>query len=164
MDTELMRSVRMRWNMIKNKILTTRTSEDLYHRFKKLCDKKAWRGDDWLVMFLSKFEDEQDFLRSQVDLEMGKLRMINKELVDLENQRISCENLIQELSANLVDSDGDVDDPINKAANIVLQRYNMQSIFDLESFIEMNQELMMMQSYLAGCSLEDLERRIIEKA
>lgn len=88
--------------------------------------------------------------------------MINKQLVDLENQKISCENLIDELSVNIVAVDEFVDDPLEKAANIILQKYG-ESIYDLSLFLEMNQELIHKQSYLAGCSVEDLERRIIEK-
>lgn len=161
----LMRSAKMmRWNMVKNQIITTRTTDDLYHRFKKLCEKKNWKGDDWIIMFLAKFEDEQDFLRSQINVEKSKLRKINKDIQDLENQKIGCLNLIEEMAANVVGSDDGVDDDVRKAVDNVLQRFRNQSIYSLSEFLEFNKDFVQFQAFLWNVELEDLERRIIEKA
>ena len=142
----------------KTRMFNTRTTEDLYQRLIKVLERKGLKGDDWIVLFLGTFENDQDNIRSELAIERMKLRGIKKEIMDLENQKISCENIIEELGLKAGSDD------VERAVNKVLQRFNNQCIYDLEEFLIENKQFLEMQSFLAGVSEEELSRRILEKA
>lgn len=142
----------------KTRMFNTRTTEDLYQRLMSVLERKGLKGDDWIVLFLGTFENDQDNIRSELALKRMRLRGIKREMMNLENEKISCENIVEELSLKAGSDD------VEKAVNNVLQRFNNQSIYTLEEFLNDNKPLLETQSFLAGVSEEELSRRIFEKA
>ena len=139
--------------MVKNKIITTRTTEDLHRRFMTICEKKGLKGDDWIVLFVGNFENEQDYIRSQLAAEKMKIKNIDRQIDELESQKIISENLIEELNQQKID-DGSSD--IDKAVSIILERYDQTSVGDLDYFLKTNRNLVQLQAYLANISEEEL--------
>ena len=55
------------------------------------------KGDDWLVLFLGVFENDNDDIKSERILQKMRIREINRSIRELENEKISCENILEEL-------------------------------------------------------------------
>lgn len=118
-----------------------------------ICEKKGLKGDDWIVLFVGNFENEQDYIRSQLAAEKMKIKNIDRQIDELESQKIISENLIEELNQQKID-DGSSD--IDKAVSIILERYDQTSVGDLDYFLKTNRNLVQLQAYLANISEEEL--------
>lgn len=143
----------------KNKHIRTRTTLDLYTRFMRVCERKGLTGDDWIVLFLGTFENDNDNVKSQIAIEKMKLKSIRKQMRELENEKVSCENIIEELNS---DATGSRD--VEAAVNVILQRFRMQSVYNIYQFLEENQTLLENQALLAGISEDELYMKVFNKA
>lgn len=143
----------------KNKHIRTRTTEDLYSRFMRVCERKGLTGDDWIILFLGTFENDNDNVKSQIALEKMKLRNIRKQMRELENQKISSETIIEELNNESVGSHD-----VETAVENILQRFNRQTVYNIHQFLEENHALLENQALLAGISEDELYMMVFNKA
>ncbi len=143
----------------KTKTLTTRTTEDLYVRLMRVFEKKGLKGDDWIILFLGTFENDTDNIKSQVSIEKMKLKSINKQIRDLENQKISCENILEELNTK----HGGTNE-VDRAVNNILQRFHNQSVYNIIDFLDENKQLLETQAYLAGVEEDELYMMVFNKS
>ena len=74
----------------KKEFIGTKTTRDYKVRFDKVCERKNLKGDDWLVLFLGVFENDNDDVKSERTLQKMRIREINKRIRELENEKISC--------------------------------------------------------------------------
>ena len=142
----------------KKEFIGTKTTHDLKVRFDKVCERKNLKGDDWLVLFLGVFENDNDNVKSQRTLQKMRIKEINRNIRELENEKISCENILEELPEVDVEESSDID----KALSNVLQRFNEQSIYTIEEWIEENKHFIENQAYFFGINYDDLKQLILE--
>ena len=144
----------------KKEFIGTKTTRDYKVRFDKVCERKNLKGDDWLVLFLGVFENDNDDILSQRILQKMRIREINKSIRELENEKISCENNLEELPEDTIKESSDID----KALFNVLQRYNNQSIYTIEEWIDENRHFIENQAYFFGVNYDELERLILDNS
>ena len=144
----------------KTEYIGTKTTKDLKVRFDKVCERKNLKGDDWLVLFLGVFEKDNDNVKSQRTLQKMRIREINKDIRKLENEKISCENILEELPKVYMEESSDID----KALSNVLQRFNQQSIYTLEEWVEENKQYIETQAYFFGVNYDELEQLVIDNS
>ena len=144
----------------KTEYIGTKTTKDLKVRFDKVCERKNLKGVDWLVLFLGVFEKDNDNVKSQRTLQKMRIREINKDIRKLENEKISCENILEELPKVDMEESSDID----KALSNVLQRFNQQSIYTLEEWVEENKQYIETQAYFFGVNYDELEQLVIDNS
>ena len=144
----------------KSEYIGTKTTKDLKKRFDRVCSKKGLKGDDWLVLFLGAYEKDEDNVQSQIVVEKMRLKEINKEIKELENEKIIRENNIEELNEKAIFGNHDVEN----AVEIILQRFHMQSVYNILDFLNENRELVKTQAYLAGVSVDELDSLVFDRA
>ena len=89
-----------------------------------------------------------------------RIREINKDIRKLENEKISCENILEELPKVDMEESSDID----KALSNVLQRFNQQSIYTLEEWVEENKQYIETQAYFFGVNYDELEQLVIDNS
>ena len=144
----------------KSEYIGTKTTQGLKKRFDRVCSKKRLKGDDWLVLFLGAYENDDDNIQSQIAVEKMRIKEINKQIKELENEKISRENIIEELNEKAVFGSHDVEN----AVGVVLQRFHMQSIYNILEFLEENRELLETQAHLAGIPVDELDMLVFNRA
>ncbi len=144
----------------KREFIGTKTTKDYKVRFDKVCERKNLKGDDWLVLFLGVFENDNDDIVSERILQKMRIREINRSIRELENEKISCENILEELPEVTIEESSDID----KALSNVLQRYNGQSIYTIEEWIDENKRFIENQAYFFGVDYEELEQLILDNS
>lgn len=144
----------------KKEFIGTKTTNDLKVRFDKVCERKNLKGDDWLVLFLGVFENDNDNVKSQRTLQKMRIREINRSIRELENEKISCENILEELPEVTIEESSDID----KALSTVLQRFNMQSVYTISEWVDENRPFIENQAYVHGVNYEELEQLILDNS
>lgn len=144
----------------KKEFIGTKTTTDYKVRFDKVCERKNLKGDDWLVLFLGVFENDNDEIKSQRTLQKMRIREINRSIRELENEKISCENILEELPEVTIEERSDID----KALSTILQRFNMQSIYTISEWVDENRPFIENQAYVHGVNYEELEQLILDNS
>lgn len=144
----------------KKEFIGTKTTNDLKVRFDKVCERKNLKGDDWLVLFLGVFENDNDNVKSQRTLQKMRIREINRSIRELENEKISCENILEELPEVTIEESSDID----KALSTILQRFNMQSVYTISEWVDENRPFIENQAYVHGVNYEELEQLILDNS
>ena len=144
----------------KKEFIGTKTTTDYKVRFDKVCERKNLKGDDWLVLFLGVFENDNDDIKSQRTLQKMRIREINRSIRELENEKISCENILEELPEVTIEESSDID----KALATVLQRFNMQSVYTISEWVDENRPFIENQAYVHGVNYEELEQLILDNS
>lgn len=144
----------------KKEFIGTKTTNDLKVRFDKVCERKNLKGDDWLVLFLGVFENDNDNVKSQRTLQKMRIKEINRNIRELENEKISCENILEELPQVDVVESSDID----KALATVLQRFNMQSVYTIPEWVDENRPFIENQAYVHGVNYDELEQLILDNS
>ena len=145
----------------KKEFIGTKTTKDYKVRFDKVCERKNLKGDDWLVLFLGVFEKDTDDVRSQKIIQKMRIKEINQQIRELENEKISCENILEELSdIDIIEEANDMD----KAVTTILQHYNKQSIYTLKEWVNDNKHLIENQAYIHGVDYDELEQKVLDES
>lgn len=144
----------------KKEFIGTKTTTDYKVRFDKVCERKNLKGDDWLVLFLGVFENDNDDIKSQRTLQKMRIREINRSIRELENEKISCENILEELPEVTIEESSDID----KALATILQRFNMQSVYTISEWVDENRPFIENQAYVHGVNYEELEQLILDNS
>ena len=144
----------------KKEFIGTKTTNDLKVRFDKVCERKNLKGDDWLVLFLGVFENDNDNVKSQRTLQKMRIKEINRNIRELENEKISCENILEELPEVTIEESSDID----KALATILQRFNMQSVYTISEWVDENRPFIENQAYVHGVNYEELEQLILDNS
>ena len=144
----------------KKEFIGTKTTNDLKVRFDKVCERKNLKGDDWLVLLLGVFENDNDNVKSQRTLQKMRIKEINRNIRELENEKISCENILEELPQVDVVESSDID----KALATVLQRFNMQSVYTISEWVDENRPFIENQAYVHGVNYDELEQLILDNS
>lgn len=145
----------------KKEFIGTKTTNDLKVRFDKVCERKNLKGDDWLVLFLGVFENDNDNVKSQRTLQKMRIREINRSIRELENEKISCENILEELPEVTIEESSDID----KALVNILQRFNRQSVYNtISDWVDENRPFIENQAYLHGVNYDELEQLILDNS
>lgn len=144
----------------KKEFIGTKTTNDLKVRFDKVCERKNLKGDDWLVLFLGVFENDNDNVKSQRTLQKMRIREINRSIRELENEKISCENILEELPEVTIESSD-----IDKALVNILQRFNRQSVYNtISDWVDENRPFIENQAYVHGVNYDELEQLILDNS
>lgn len=145
----------------KKEFIGTKTTREYKLRFDKVCERKHLKGDDWLILFLGVFENDNDNVKSQKVLQKMRIKEINKSIRELENEKISCENILEELvEVDIVEESSELD----KAVTTILQRFNSQSIYTINEWVEYNKPFIENQAYIHGVNYDELEELVFEKS
>lgn len=144
----------------KKEFIGTKTTRDYKVRFDKVCERKNLKGDDWLVLFLGVFENDNDDIKSERILQKMRIREINRSIRELENEKISCENILEELPEVTIEESSDID----KALATVLQRFNMQSVYTIYEWVDENRPFIENQAYVHGVNYDELEQLILDNS
>ena len=145
----------------KKEFIGTKTTNDLKVRFDKVCERKNLKGDDWLVLFLGVFENDNDDIKSQRTLQKMRIREINRSIRELENEKISCENILEELPEVTIEESSDID----KALVNILQRFNRQSVYNtISDWVDENRPFIENQAYVHGVNYDELEQLILDNS
>ena len=144
----------------KKEFIGTKTTRDYKVRFDKVCERKNLKGDDWLVLFLGVFENDNDDIKSERILQKMRIREINRSIRELENEKISCENILEELPEVTIEESSDID----KALATILQRFNMQSVYTISEWVDENRPFIENQAYVHGVNYDELEQLILDNS
>ena len=144
----------------KKEFIGTKTTTDYKVRFDKVCERKNLKGDDWLVLFLGVFENDNDDIKSERILQKMRIREINRSIRELENEKISCENILEELPEVTIEESSDID----KALATILQRFNMQSVYTISEWVDENRPFIENQAYVHGVNYDELEQLILDNS
>ena len=89
-----------------------------------------------------------------------RIREINRSIRELENEKISCENILEELPEVTIEESSDID----KALATILQRFNMQSVYTISEWVDENRPFIENQAYVHGVNYEELEQLILDNS
>ena len=145
----------------KREFIGTKTTKDLKARFDKVCERKNLKGDDWLVLFLGAFEKDVDNVKSQKIIQKMRIKEINKNIRELENEKISCENILEELSEIDI---GEESNDLDSAITTIMQRFNNQTLYTLEEWVEENRPFIENQAYIHGLKYDELQQAILDNS
>lgn len=133
-------------NNPKNKYIGIVTTEDKYRRFKRL-NLVGDRAIDVLLYYLEK--DNQKIQLEKI-LIVENIKKIDKEMKELEYERLKMETELDEINKKIGLSESGLSRDVERAIRVILERFNNQSIYGIEDFLDENEELLKAQAYLCG--------------
>ena len=143
----------------KNKHIGIVTTEDKYRRFKRL-NLVGDRAIDVLLYYLEK--DNQKVQLEKILL-VENIKKIDKEIKELEYKRLEFETELEEVNKKIGISEAGITNDVESAVGTILQRYNSQSIYTIQEFLNDNKKLLENQAYLCGLSIGELYQIVYEK-
>lgn len=136
----------------KNKHIGIVTTEEKYRRFKSL----GLIGDEAIDMLLYYLEKDNTKLQIDKSLTVTKIKEIDKQVKDLEYQKLNLEYELEELNKKIGVTEKGLSNDVERAVSVILHRWETQSILNIGDFLEMNEELLKSQAYLCGISEDKL--------
>ena len=136
------------------------TTPQLKERFNAL-NLKGDRAIEVLLYYL-----EKDNKKLQIDkiMVINRIKEIDKEVEELEFEKLKLETQLQQLNEQLgLSSDGKSVD-VEKAVNRILERFNSQNMFNIIEFLGLNQEFVKQQAFLCGLEANELEDIVFERS
>ena len=143
----------------KNKHIGIVTTEDKYRRFKRL-NLVGDRAIDVLLYYLEK--DNQKVQLEKILL-VENIKKIDKEIKELEYKRLEFETELEEVNKKIGISEAGITNDVESAVGTILQRYNSQSVYTIQEFLNDNKKLLENQAYLCGLSIGELYQIVYEK-
>ena len=143
----------------KNKHIGIVTTEDKYRRFKRL-NLVGDRAIDVLLYYLEK--DNQKVQLEKILL-VENIKKIDKEIKELEYKRLEFETELEEVNKKIGISEAGMTSDVESAVGTILQRYNSQSVYTIQEFLNDNKKLLENQAYLCGLSIGELYQIVYEK-
>ena len=143
----------------KNKHIGIVTTEDKYRRFKRL----NLVGDRAIDVLLYYLEKDGQKLQLEKILIVENIKKIDKEIKELEYKRLEFETELEEVNKKIGISEAGITNDVESAVGTILQRYNSQSVYTIQEFLNDNKKLLENQAYLCGLSIGELYQIVYEK-
>lgn len=143
----------------KNKHIGIVTTDEKFRRFKSL----GLVGDEAIDVLLYYLENDKTKLNVQRQKIISNIKMIQKKIEDLEFERLKEETKLEEINLQIgVDKDTGLRKDVSKSIRVVMQRFQSQSIFTIEEFVEDNEDFIATQAYLCNTEVEEFKKLIYE--
>lgn len=146
-------------NNPKNKHIGIVTTEDKYRRFKAL----NLVGDRAIDVLLYYLEKEGQKIQLEKILLVENIKKIDKQIKELEYKRLEFETELEEVNKRIGISEAGMTNDVERAVGTILQRYNSQSVYTIQEFLNDNKKLLENQAYLCGLSIGELYQIVYEK-
>lgn len=146
-------------NNPKNKHIGIVTTEDKYRRFKAL----NLVGDRAIDVLLYYLEKEGQKVQLEKILLVENIKKIDKQIKELEYKRLEFETELEEVNKRIGISEAGMTNDVESAVGTILQRYNSQSVYTIQEFLNDNKKLLENQAYLCGLSVGELYQIVYEK-
>ena len=146
-------------NNPKNKHIGIVTTEDKYRRFKAL----NLVGDRAIDVLLYYLEKEGQKVQLEKILLVENIKKIDKQIKELEYKRLEFETELEEVNKRIGISEAGMTNDVERAVGTILQRYNDQSVYTIQEFLNDNRKLLENQAYLCGLSIGELYQIVYEK-
>ena len=143
----------------KNKHIGIVTTEEKWRRFKAL----NLVGDRAIDVILYYLEKEGRKVQMEKICIVDNIKRIDKEIKELEYQKLALETELEELNKKIGVTGAGMTSDVEKAVDTILQRYNNQSVYNIQEFLNFNKTLLENQAYLCGLSAGELWQIIFEK-
>ena len=140
----------------KNKHIGIVTTEEKYRRFKAL----GLVGDEAIDALLYHLESDNMKLNIQKSQAINRIKNMRKTIEDLEYEILKEETKIEQLNEKIgLNKNTGLTNDVDKAVKTVLQRFERQSIFTIDEFLELknNQLLIETQAGLCNYKIEDFK-------
>lgn len=144
----------------KNKHIGIVTTDEKFRRYKAL----NLVGDKAIDVLLYHLENENKKLQIDKIMTVEKIKEIDKQIKNLEFEKLQLETTLDELNHEIGFIGSDVNIDVDKAVNVILQRFNNQKVYSILEFLENNQELIKNQAYLCGLDAAKLEDLVFDKS
>lgn len=147
-------------NNPKNKHIGIVTTADKYRRFKEL-NLVGDRAIDVLLYYLE--NDNKGLQMSKIEL-VNRIKEIDNKVKDLEYERLQMETELEEINKKIGLAETGFSVDVEKAVDVILQRYDMQKdVYNLMEFLDNNETLLENQAYLCGISSDKLWELVFNK-
>ena len=147
-------------NNPKNKHIGIVTTADKYRRFKEL-NLVGDRAIDVLLYYLE--NDNKRLQMSKIEL-VNRIKEIDIKIKDLEYERLQLETELEEVNKKIGLAENGLSVDVEKAVNVILQRYDMQKdVYNIMEFLDNNETLLENQAYLCGISSDKLWELVFNK-
>ena len=147
-------------NNPKNKHIGIVTTADKYRRFKEL-NLVGDRASDVLLYYLE--NDNKRLQMSKIEL-VNRIKEIDIKIKDLEYERLQLETELEEVNKKIGLAENGLSVDVEKAVNVILQRYDMQKdVYNIMEFLDNNETLLENQAYLCGISSDKLWELVFNK-
>lgn len=140
----------------KNKHIGIVTTEEKYRRFKAL----GLVGDEAIDALLYHLESDNMKLNIQKSQAINRIKSMRKTIEDLEYEILKEETKIEQLNEKIgINSETGLSNDVDKAVNVVIQRFKRQHIFTIDEFLELknNQFLIESQALLCSYDIDDFK-------
>ena len=140
----------------KNKHIGIVTTEEKYRRFKAL----GLVGDEAIDALLYHLESDNMKLNIQKSQAINRIKSMRKTIEDLEQEILKEETKIEQLNEKIgINSETGLSNDVDKAVNVVIQRFKRQHIFTIDEFLELknNQFLIESQALLCSYDIDDFK-------
>lgn len=144
----------------KNKHIGIVTTEEKYRRFKSL----GLIGDEAIDMLLYYLEKDNKKLQIDKSLTVTKIKEIDKQVKELEYQKLNLECELEELNKKIGVNEKGLSNDVERAVGTILQRFEMQKVYNIWDFLENNEKLLKSQAYLCGISEDKLWELVFNEA
>lgn len=147
-------------NNPKNKHIGIVTTADKYRRFKEL-NLVGDRAIDVLLYYLE--NDNKRLQMSKIEI-VNRIKDIDNKIKDLEYERLQLETELEEVNKKIGLTEAGFSVDVEKAVNVILQRYDMQKdVYNIMEFLDNNETLLENQAYLCGISSDKLWELVFNK-
>ena len=143
----------------KNRHIGIVTTEDKFRRFKRL----NLVGDRAIDVLLYYLEKDNQKLQLEKILLVENIKKIDKEIKELEYKRLEFETELEEVNKKIGFAEAGITNDVESAVGTILQRYNSQSVYTIQEFLNDNKKLLENQAYLCGLSIGELYQIVYEK-
>lgn len=135
----------------KNKHIGIVTTEEKFRRFKAL----GLVGDEAIDVILYHLESENMKLNIQKSQAINHIKNMRKQIEDLEYEILKEETKIEQINEKIgLNKDTGLRRDVDNAVKTIIQRFNSQSIYTIDEFLDFKENKVLIESQAYLCSYD----------
>lgn len=135
----------------KNKHIGIVTTEEKFRRFKAL----GLVGDEVIDVILYHLESENMKLNIQKSQAINHIKNMRKQIEDLEYEILKEETKIEQINEKIgLNKDTGLRRDVDNAVKTIIQRFNSQSIYTIDEFLDFKENKVLIESQAYLCSYD----------
>ncbi len=135
----------------KNKHIGIVTTEEKFRRFKAL----GLVGDEAIDVILYHLESENMKLNIQKSQAINNIKNMRKSIEDLEYEILKEETKIEQINEKIgLNKDTGLRKDVDNAVKKIIQRFNSQSIYTIDEFLDFKENKVLIESQAYLCSYD----------
>lgn len=135
----------------KNKHIGIVTTEEKFRRFKAL----GLVGDEVIDVLLYHLESDNMKLNIQKSQAINHIKNMRKQIEDLEYEILKEETKIEQINEKIgLNKDTGLRRDVDNAVKTIIQRFNSQSIYTIDEFLDFKENKVLIESQAYLCSYD----------